>query len=68
MLFLLALGGAIASFQIYCRLSDEISRLITGLTSQVCLFLSLVYAPWLIKIAAVFAIVLLLPDYRRNAL
>ena len=68
MLFLLALGGAIASSHLYYTRSDEISRLITGLLSLICLLLSLVYAPWFIKIVAVIAIAILFPSDRQNVL
>ncbi len=66
MLFILTMIGTIASFHLYYSLSDEISRLITGLLSQMCLLLSLIYAPWFIKIVVVIAIIRLLPNYRRT--
>jgi hypothetical protein len=68
MLFLLALGGTIAFFHLSCTLSDDIFRMLAGLISQLCLLLSLIYAPWIVNLAAVIAIVSLLPGYRRNAL
>lgn len=66
MLFLLALSGAIAAFYCYQCCRDEITRLVTGLLSQICLLLSLIYAPWLLKIAAMVAVVRLFPNYRSN--
>ncbi|MDX2232415.1 MAG: riboflavin synthase subunit alpha [Leptolyngbyaceae cyanobacterium bins.349] len=67
-LFLLMLGGAIAASHLYYTRSDEISRLITGLLSLLCLLLSLIYAPWIIKVIAMIAIVFRLPSYRQNVI
>ena len=57
---MMTLTIAIATLLISRSLSDEIIRLPIILVSRFCLFLSLVYAPWFIKLL-ILAVILVMP-------
>jgi hypothetical protein len=48
---------AIATHYFSRTLTDEAVRIVTTLTSRFCLFLSLILAPWLIKLLILFLLV-----------
>lgn len=60
-MFFLMFGTAIAAFQIHRLMSDEVSKIVTGLIAQLCLVLSVAHAPWFIQLLAIVAIVTLFP-------
>jgi hypothetical protein len=62
LLSLLILGGAIASFRITQRIHDEIIKIVSGLVGLGCLAISLILAPWILKLVIVVLLVAL-PNY-----
>ncbi|MEB3213853.1 MAG: hypothetical protein VKL39_21070 [Leptolyngbyaceae bacterium] len=57
LLSLLILGGAIASFRIAQRIHDEIVKIVGGLMALGCFMVSLILAPWILKLMMVIVLV-----------
>ncbi len=55
----IALGIAIATFYLNRIMVDEASHVSVALISRFCLFISLIYCPWLVKLIIVAGILLI---------